>query len=844
MNKLKKYALSFILLILSVMLSLNIANADEYHYATTDMTWAEFYSGEIGQTSNDLLSSGLDAISTPTLKGASRFPLISYDIVSAEPGLASADGNITKIYGLKAVQVRMNDSVYDALSKDTRYTFSKDATFTEYKDVDSNGTFGKMVSEITSAKGAVVTLASGISSTWGQYMLKLSSVDIDVGLSGDKIARKYQGATIKTSDGKIYGMRHDNNLWSTSQDLAFCVNDDYVEPHGIGLKRSFTYTADLEGKTITNVTFMLKGLPDVSIDCNIFVKKQTSASVKPVYNEGYHVILPGINIPVILSFDNIPAGVTYDIASVQSGSGKNRKAVTNYTYSANKLTISGPLTESNYRAIFSADNYIDIGADIKVLNTNATNLVISADKNLGGVNFLLTPRGSIDSIDKEMNDNKLVPVSEYVNLANSSSQPYNEGENNIAGSGFSFDIEIDNTKLSSDYSAIVGVGKIFYLTPTNLGAENFARVKSALASMKVGESGYYEFGKFKDLATMGLRVMAVNIGGINIDMGEISGAGLMISDDSNILVYYGSMFADAVSLTKGDGEYNLSPDGEFLLADGAKDGHIRATWFVEKFVPSSDDNTNDSTENIEEENPGNKDIEKISDDDKGTSTTDTPKIIPQSAKAEPPSKYLQNKITKETVVNGVLNSIKEIFGGLPSNIKSLTTLTSTTNKSTKVAPTYEELSDSQRAAIEGKSQDIAIIIDPIKVESTGVYVFNVPSEKFSALKPGWPIFIYLFVDPVISEAFDTSSGEENAAIFINEAGESIDKVPDDKVVNIAAYLEANKDYIPVIATEKKGEVDHKNNSIMKSDGGGCDSGIGLLGLIAIIKLFTYTKKKY
>ena len=54
----------------------------EAYYATTDMTWAEFYAGETGETADDLLTAGLDAISTPTTNGASRFPLVSSDVVS------------------------------------------------------------------------------------------------------------------------------------------------------------------------------------------------------------------------------------------------------------------------------------------------------------------------------------------------------------------------------------------------------------------------------------------------------------------------------------------------------------------------------------------------------------------------------------------------------------------------------------------------------------------------------------------------------------------------------------------------------------------------------------------
>ena len=73
MRRVNIYAL-FVITVLLVSCGVNAYAAD--HYATTDMTWAEFYAGETGETSSDLTTQGLDAISTPTTQGLSRFPLV------------------------------------------------------------------------------------------------------------------------------------------------------------------------------------------------------------------------------------------------------------------------------------------------------------------------------------------------------------------------------------------------------------------------------------------------------------------------------------------------------------------------------------------------------------------------------------------------------------------------------------------------------------------------------------------------------------------------------------------------------------------------------------------------
>ena len=216
--------------------------ADSYRYATTNMTWSEFYAGETGGTSSDLLSQGLDAISTPTVNGISRFPLLW--------SVSNDEGSM--FYGEKAVQVRMTEDVYNSLADKSRYTFS-DTAFTEYKDVNADGTFGKMVTSTDKPSGASVTMSTGSSARWGHYVISVSGVSIDIGTSGDRVARNYLGALIETSDGKTYGMRHDNNLWSNT-DIAFTVNENYTEPHGRGVTRFYDYTAELEGKTISKIT--------------------------------------------------------------------------------------------------------------------------------------------------------------------------------------------------------------------------------------------------------------------------------------------------------------------------------------------------------------------------------------------------------------------------------------------------------------------------------------------------------------------------------------------------------------------------------------------------------------
>ena len=332
----KRFQIFSLLVIPLLLLSFSVSEsyAATYYYATTDMTFAEFYAGETKEASSDLYAQGLDAISTPTTHGLARFPLVLG--VSGDTG--------TTISGLKAVQVRMTEDVYAALSNDSRFTFTA-SSFDEYKPVNSDGTFGAMVTETTTASDAVAVIASGSSARWGHYVISVSSADITIG-SANRYCDYYLGALLETSDGKIYGLRHDNNIWSNT-DIAFCVSENYTEPHGTGVTRDYDYTVNLEGKTITKLTYMLKGRPDVVINTNLYVKRQTSADIKAVSSD----LKTGSSVQVKFAFTRADS---YTISGVAIGSGRNSQPVTGYTYSDGVLTLTNPAAGS-YTATFTSD---------------------------------------------------------------------------------------------------------------------------------------------------------------------------------------------------------------------------------------------------------------------------------------------------------------------------------------------------------------------------------------------------------------------------------------------------------------------------------------------------------
>ena len=89
-----------------------------------------------------------------------------------------------------------------------------------------------------------------------------------------------------------------------------------------------------------------------------------------------------------------------------------------------------------------------------------------------------------------------------------------------------------------------------------------------------------------------------------------------------------------------------------------------------------------------------------------------------------------------------------------------------------------------------------------------------------------------------ADVYSSADDAGDAYTFLDDYGNEITRVPANKHVNIAAYMEPGKTYAPVITTgtESSSSPDDSKNEIHgSSSGGGCDSGfsvyvLALLGM--------------
>lgn len=348
-------------------------NDGTYYYATLNMPYADFYYGEINQvtltetvsleTPDPVLAyratGQYDAVSSATTLKSTSFPTTYYEMT--ETGV--------DILGIKDAQVAIPVALYNSImeNKDNAsscqnklyelfnsMTFS-DSPFTEYKIMSGDGTFSAMTTSANAGYEAqtVVETASATITTvskYGNYQLSISGTSVDSG--------KMLGALLHTSDGKVYGLGHLENLWLKTSEISFAV-EEFTESHGN--KVDYLRHQDLVGKTITKVTYLVANESDIVVHTNLKVKtlltqaEEALVTVKDVTHNTSGMTTTVTNgLAESKSYDGTLSSITF-----------NNTALSSELYTANSdstLSLSGTLTPGQYTATFTDNEYEDVNA--------------------------------------------------------------------------------------------------------------------------------------------------------------------------------------------------------------------------------------------------------------------------------------------------------------------------------------------------------------------------------------------------------------------------------------------------------------------------------------------------
>ena len=375
---------------------------DKYEYGTANLSYADFYYGELNDvkedTTLDLTSdkaasyreSGMyDAVSSATTNKYKSFFSSTYSE-------DNANGQGGSIIGMKDVNIAVPTSLYEnaknAISENKECSNKlleiigsmklSDNAPSEYKILNGDGTLTAMKSEVTEDTSDTLTIKT--QSSYGQYEVDPVTSE-NSPLSNLSAKDSLLGIIVEDEDGKKYGMEHLENIWIGGK-FSFAVTDGFKEKHGNTI--DYNRHEALQGKTIKKVTYLVKDDADIVINTDLKCKTLAgSDSIKATANDNFK---DGATVSVDTTA--VPSGSNYTLSSVRMGKTVLTEGA-DYTYANNTLTIKATDNTGvgSYSMVFTDDTYSDIVASFTLESGYKTG-DISINKNNqvtlpAGVNF-------------------------------------------------------------------------------------------------------------------------------------------------------------------------------------------------------------------------------------------------------------------------------------------------------------------------------------------------------------------------------------------------------------------------------------------------------------------------
>lgn len=363
---------------------------DGYYYATVNMEYADFFYGELNNTaegtsttpdlSKDLLADyraeGMyDAVTSATSTKSTKYATAYFEtgVKNDEKETTGKDGSIsnTNLYGIKEVKIKIPEALYKNLyaQKDGEYknnkiyeylnnaTYSDEAFDTEYKVLNADGTFSKMVTKEGTVEDTDANPVLTTSTVWGDYQIDIENLGLeDVSATTSNL----YGIILTDKDGKNYGLLHSDNTWLQTQEFSWAV-DDVFSVHGenhVPYQRTNGLNA---GNTITKITYLLKDSADIVINTN--VKLKTLIDAEKVNGSAEAATYNANGTSVKFNFNNLPSD-DYTLATLVKGARHGQtmdKEHWNYDAKTQTLSLDGSCVPAqDYVATFKSENYGDV----------------------------------------------------------------------------------------------------------------------------------------------------------------------------------------------------------------------------------------------------------------------------------------------------------------------------------------------------------------------------------------------------------------------------------------------------------------------------------------------------
>ena len=370
-------------------------------YGTVNLSYADFYYGELNhiepetnatagqyEVADLAVAAGYenegmyDAVTSATTSKSKKFAASYFEEVDTGVNILGAS-NVNV-----AISKELYDDVQNAIAAGTAcnnplieivsgMTLS-DTVPAEYKVINSDGSVSKTIGNTVTAENITATLTT--ISSWGDYQINFEGLEID--------AATVQGAILETSDGAVYGLEHEDNLWLQAAELSFAVAP-FTESHGNEV--AYQRFADIPGKTITKVTYLVANGDDVAIETNLYCPLQLTDEYGISGDETVTYASSGTPINVALT---APSDSAYALTLVKKG----RSAVDSaaITYADGVVTLPADCTPGTYKIIFEDATYAGVQHTVTVesglsdsdVSFDGTTIQITGDTGLTGSAYI------------------------------------------------------------------------------------------------------------------------------------------------------------------------------------------------------------------------------------------------------------------------------------------------------------------------------------------------------------------------------------------------------------------------------------------------------------------------
>lgn len=349
-------------------------------YGTSNLTYKEFYSGDVSST---------DSFDVVTTASTSKYSVLSNAWTDYEKESAEAAGGY-HVKGVANVNVAVDSDLYieSAILKDANKELSKayeeasDITLNEnptqapsqYKTLQKDGSYVSNSNTIATVTDASATLATA--STWGEYEISvtekstkyLRTTRSDEGFS---INSTIQGIILETTDGYKVGLEHLANIWVQPYKLSFNVNNE-AGTTGIAKSDNTAEFKKLVNKTINKITYVTpEGNYVYTFADGIFVKPAYSEEISGTFSND----MKSFTLNQIPTVKNGTLTVTYTV-----GAGRQKVPYTLYSGSIQKnvpldlSTIPADAEGGSYSVDISSDDYANISVAIPVTDQQKSQL--------------------------------------------------------------------------------------------------------------------------------------------------------------------------------------------------------------------------------------------------------------------------------------------------------------------------------------------------------------------------------------------------------------------------------------------------------------------------------------